>query len=162
MNMSAENKYTITSDMVIKDLIDDWLSDSVGDNWPEFIARRLNAAIRFGLVKSKKQFDGAVDQDYCTICGKILDGYKAQVVLEEPVAAKNVVLNYMVYGTKKTMLHTSVEDAASYAYWAMEDNTSMPVSIEEDGVVVWASRYAGGGGYPELESLAGWDEECKK
>ena len=160
--MSAEHKYNITPGMVTKDFIDDWLSDSVSDNWPEFIARRLNAAIRFGLVKSKKQFDYAVDQDYCTICGKILDGYEAQVVLEEPVATKNVVLNYMVHGTKKTMLHTSVEDAASFAYWAMEDNTSMPVSIEDDGVVVWASRYAGGGGYPELESLAGWDEECKK
>lgn len=156
--MSAEGRYSITPDMITKDLIDDWLSDFVGDNWPEFIARRLNAAIRFGLVKSKKQFDDAVDQDYCTICGKILDGYEAQVVLEEPVATKNVVLNYMVHGTKKTMFHTSVEDAASYAYWAMEDNTSMPVSIEEDGVVVLASRYAGGGGYPELESLAGMSE----
>jgi hypothetical protein len=153
--MPIENKYCITPDMIPKDIIDDWLSDSVGDNWPEFIARRLNAAVKFGLVKSRKQFDDAVDQDYCTICGKTLDGYEAQAVLEEPVAAKNVVLNYMVYGTKKTMRHESVEDAASYAYWAMEDNTSMPVSIEEDGVVVWASRYAGGGGYPELESLAG-------
>ena len=156
--MSVEGKYTITPDMIPKDLIDDWLNDSVSDSWPEFIARRLNAARKFGLVASKKQFDDAVDQDYCTICGKILDGYEAQVVLEEPVATKNVVLNYMVYGTKKTMLHTSVEDAASYAYWAMEDNTSMPVSIEEDGVVVWASRYAGGGGHPELESLAGMSE----
>ena len=160
--MSAEYKYTITPDMITKDMIDDWLSDSVGDNWPEFIARRLNAAIRFGLVKSKKQFDDAVDQDYCTIRGKILDGYEAQVVLEEPVATKKVVLNYMVYGTKKTMLHTSVEDAASYAYWAMEDNTSMPVSIEDDGVVVWGNCMAMSGEYPKLESLAGWDEECKK
>jgi len=156
--MSVEGKYTITPDMIPKDLIDDWLNDSVSDSWPEFIARRLNAARKFGLVASKKQFDDAVEQDYCTICGKILDGYEAQVVLEEPVATKKVVLNYMVYGTKKTMLHTSVEDAASYAYWAMEDNTSMPVSIEEDGVVVWASRYAGGGGHPELESLAGMSE----
>ena len=160
--MSAEGRYSITPDMITKDLIDDWLSDFVGDNWPEFIARRLNAAIRFGLVKSKKQFDDAVDQDYCTICGKILDGDKAQVVFEEPVTTKNVVLNYMVYGTKKTMHHESVEDAASYAYWAMEDNTSMPISIEEDGVLIWGNCMAMSGEYPELKSLAGWDEECKK
>ena len=152
--MLIEDKYYITQDMITKDLIDDWLNDSVSDNWPEFIARRLNAAVKFGLVKSKKQFDDAVDQDYCTICGKILDGYEAQVVLEEPVAAKNVVLNYMAYGTKKTMHHASVEDAASCAYWAMVDNTSMPVSIEDDGAVVWALY----GEYPELESLAGWKE----
>lgn len=156
--MLIEDKYYITSDMVTKDLIDDWLNDSVGDNWPEFIARRLNAAVKFGLVKSRKQFDDAVDQDYCTICGKTLDGYEAQAVLEEPVAAKNVVLNYMVHGIKNTMRHASVEDAASYAYWAMEDNTSMPISIEEDGVLVWGNCMAMSGEYPELASLAGWKE----
>jgi hypothetical protein len=63
--------------MVTKDLIDDWLNDSVCDNWSEFIARRLNAAIKSRLVTSKNQFDDAVAQDYCTICGKTLDGYKA-------------------------------------------------------------------------------------
>ena len=74
--MLAKDKYSITPDMVTKDLIDDWLNDSVGDNWSEFIARRLNAAIKSRLVTSKMQFDDAVAQDYCTICGKILDEYK--------------------------------------------------------------------------------------
>ena len=74
--MSVEEKYIITPDMIPNDMIDDWLNDSVSDNWREFIARRLNAAIKSRLVTSKKQFDDAVDQDYCSICGKILDGYK--------------------------------------------------------------------------------------
>lgn len=149
--MSAEGKYTITPDMITNDIIDDWLNDSVSDSWPEFIARRLNAARKFGLVASKKQFDDAVDQDYCTICGKILDGYEAQVVLKEPVAAKNVLLHFMERGTKDISYHESIMSAACAAYWAIEDNTFMPVSIEENGVVVWASD----GEYPELESLGG-------
>ena len=74
--MLVEDKYIITPDMIPKDLIDDWLNDSVSDNWPEFIARRLNAAVKIGLVASKKQFNDAVEQDYCTICGKALDEYK--------------------------------------------------------------------------------------
>jgi len=73
--MPVEDKYTITPDMIPKDFIDDWLNDSVSDNWPEFIARRLNAAIRFSLVASKMQFDDAVEQDYCTICG--IEGYSS-------------------------------------------------------------------------------------
>jgi len=136
--MPVEDKYTITPDMIPKDFIDDWLNDSVSDNWPEFIARRLNAAIRFSLVASKMQFDDAVEQDYCTICGKALDEYKP--IEKAEVVAKNVRLNYMERGTEDVSYHESVMSAAIAAYWAIEDNTFMPVSIEENGVVIWENR----------------------
>jgi len=136
--MLIEDKYYITPDMIPKDLIDDWLNDSVSDNWPEFIARRLNAAIRFGLVASKKQFDDAVEQDCCTICRKALDEYKP--IEKAEVVAKNVRLNYMERGTADVSYHESIMRAAIAAYWAIEDNTFMPVSIEEDGVVIWENR----------------------
>jgi hypothetical protein len=32
------------------DLIEDWIKDNVSRSWPEFIARRLNAAIEAGIV----------------------------------------------------------------------------------------------------------------
>ena len=136
--MPVEDKYTITHDMIPKDLVDDWLNDSVSDNWPEFIARRLNAAVKFGLVASKKQFDDAVEQDYCTICGKVLNDYKP--IEKAEVVAKNVRLNYMERGTEDVSYHESVMCAAAAAYWAIEDNIFMPVSIEEDGVVIWANQ----------------------
>ena len=158
--MPVEDKYVITSDMITKDLIEDWLDDSVSYNWPEFIARRLNAAIKHGLVASKKQFDDAVEQDYCTICGKALDEYKPTEKKEviTKVVAKNVQLHYMVYGTKDMSYHESVEKAALVAYWATEDNTFMPISIEEDGLLVWGNSMAMKGDFPSLESLAGMDE----
>ncbi len=146
--MLIEDKYTITPDMIPKDLIDDWLNDSVSDNWPEFIARRLNVAVKFGLVASKKQFDDAVEQDYCTICGKALDEYKP--IEKTEVLAKNVRLNYMERGTEDVSYHESVMSAAKAAYWAIEDNIFMPVSIQEDGVVIWENR----GEYPQLELWA--------
>ena len=146
--MLRENKYTITPDMIPKDLIEDWLNDFVSHNWPEFIARRLNAAVRFRVVASKKQFDDAVEQDYCTICGEVLDEYKP--IEKAEVVAKNVRLNYMERGTADVSYHESVMSAASAAYWAIEENLYMPVSIEEDGVVIWTSS----GEFPGLELWA--------
>lgn len=46
----------------------------------------------------------------------------------------------MERGTEDVSYHESVMRAAIAAYWAIEDNTFMPVSIEEDGVVIWANR----------------------
>lgn len=65
-------KYNITRDMIPKDLVKDWLNDSVSGDWSEFIARRLNAAIKMGVVVPTAQFNDAVEQDYCTLCGNIL------------------------------------------------------------------------------------------
>jgi hypothetical protein len=56
----------------------------------------------------------------------------------------------MERGTADVSYHESVMSAASAAYWAIEDNLYMPVSIEEDGVVIWTSS----GEYPGLELWA--------
>ena len=72
--MTTDNKYSITPDMINEGMVEyfsDW-SDGC-DTWQEVISRGLNAAIRLGLVVAKKQFDDAVEQDYCTICGRILE-----------------------------------------------------------------------------------------
>jgi len=135
--MLIEDKYSITPDMIPKDLIEDWLNDSVSDNWPEFIARRLNAAIKFGLAASKKQPDQLL-----TVLGHYMSQELRQKLIIEKaeVVAKNVRLNYMERGTEDVSYHESVMRAAIAAYWAIEDNTFMPVSIEEDGVVIWENR----------------------
>lgn len=67
------DKYSVTPEMIPDSLVKDWLNDSVSNNWKEFIARRINAAIKANIVVHKNQFDDAVEQDYCTICGRILD-----------------------------------------------------------------------------------------
>lgn len=65
-------RFTITAEDIPKQLIQDWQSDSISNNWAEFIARRLNAAIKLGLIVPKERYDAAVEQDYCTLCGNLL------------------------------------------------------------------------------------------
>lgn len=69
-----------------------------------------------------------------------------------------VILRGKIYGAAHLEYHGTVKEAASAAYWAIEDNTFMPCEIEHESVIIWKSFIVTGEIYPSLASLAGIED----
>jgi hypothetical protein len=51
-----------------------------------------------------------------------------------------VKLNVHRHGIPESFEFESVKEAASSAWWDIEENQAYPVSIEESGVIVWENK----------------------
>ncbi len=66
-----------------------------------------------------------------------------------------VILTMTRFGQHHQFTHATVKDAARDACADVETNEAAPVSIEEDGVVVWRNGGPFNGSYDRLRELAG-------
>lgn len=66
-----------------------------------------------------------------------------------------VTLTMASYGKRHVFIHATVRDAALDVCADIETNEACPISIEEDGVLVWRNGGPTDGSYDMLRELAG-------